>query len=102
MLDFVQTNNNVGPGPFWLATGDFNGDNITDVAVVVGPTNGEAGVAIMLGNGDGTFKAPVTYPAGVTPTAVVAGDFNNDGKLDLAVTLSDPGKVAILLGNGDG
>src|SRR6516225_6222082 len=38
--------------------------------------------------------------AGISPTSVVAGDFNNDGKLDLAVASS--GGVSVLLGNGDG
>jgi len=53
-----------------------------------------------LGNGNGTFQAPTTYPAGNDPTPIAVADFNGDGKLDLAV--ADTFAVAILLGNGDG
>ena len=40
---------------------------------------------VMLGNGDGTFQAPMTFTVGHWPSALVAGDFNGDGQLDLAV-----------------
>jgi len=59
-------------------------------------------VIILLGNGDGTFGAPATIPAGNGPDAIVAGDFNSDGKLDLAVANFTDGTVTLLLGNGDG
>jgi hypothetical protein len=78
-----------------VAVGDFNGDGIPDLAVA----NGSA-VSVLLGNGDGTFQAPVSYAAGIGPIFVAAGDFNGDGKLDLAVAIS--GGVRVLLGNGDG
>lgn len=83
-----------------FAIGDFNGDGKLDLAVVsVGPGSND-GVCVLLGKGDGTFKTPVLYDASVPHSFVRAGDFNNDGKLDLAV--SDPGGISILLGNGDG
>jgi len=59
----------------------------------------------MLGNGDGTFRPPLTYAAGNQADFVAVGDFNGDGKPDLAVAHScceAGGNVSILLGNGDG
>ena len=90
--------------PTSLAVGDFNGDGIPDLAV------SEFGVNILLGNGDGTFRAGVLAPGFLPYIEFFAvGDFNGDGKLDLAVAYcndtfptSQPGAVEILLGNGDG
>ncbi|HET6178662.1 MAG TPA: VCBS repeat-containing protein, partial [Candidatus Sulfotelmatobacter sp.] len=48
------------------------------------------------------FTSPKGYPVGTNPAAVVVGDFNGDGKLDLAVVNQGSGNVSILLGNGDG
>ena len=65
-------------------------------------------MTVLLGNGNGTFRAPVAYDAGVRPYAVVSGDFNGDGVLDLAVGASgdaatqQPATVAVFLGQGDG
>jgi hypothetical protein len=62
----------------------------------------DGGVAILTGNGDGTFRPPVSYAAGIAPVSIVAADFNHDGNLDLAVANSLSGYVSILMGNGDG
>ena len=64
--------------------------------------NGPGEVAILLGDGDGTFQPPKDYAVGEDPTALVAGDFNGDGRLDLAVADTESNTVSILLGNGDG
>jgi hypothetical protein len=47
------------------------------------------------------FTAP-TFPVGTTPVAVAVGDFNGDGKLDLAVVNQGSKTMSVLLGNGDG
>ena len=89
-----------GSNPTSAAVGDFNGDGKLDLAV----TN--AGVSILLGNGDGAFRAPVTYATGNSPSSVAVGDFNRDGKVDLAVANSGASNgvasVSVLLGRGDG
>ena len=94
-----------GVSPESMASGDFNGDGIPDLAVT-NVINGVKGkTSVLLNNGDGTFAAPVSYAVGINPYGVTVGDFNGDGKLDLAVVnngTSQSGTFSILLGNGDG
>jgi hypothetical protein len=87
-------------GCYATTVGDFNHDGKLDIAGM--GFNGSAfiGAVVCLGNGDGTFQDPVTYDQGIEHNLVLAGDFTNDGKLDLAA--SDQGGISILLGNGDG
>jgi hypothetical protein len=96
----------VGIIPGSVVVGDFNGDGRLDVVVTGSDDNGNGRVSILLGNGDGTFQAAQNFPVGNRPNSVVVGDFNGDGRLDLAVAASQDsylqGTVSILLGNGDG
>src|SRR5581483_226173 len=89
-----------------LAIGDVNDDGKLDTIVASAGTNTypDSGVAVSLGNGDGTFTPATGSPMrfGSSLSAVVTGDFNGDGKLDPAVTDSVSNDVMILLGNGDG
>jgi FG-GAP-like repeat/FG-GAP repeat len=103
------TGTNPFRNPFSVAVGDFNQDGIPDLVVANAYQGGPAGtVGILLGNGDGTFRASREYGAGGAETSSVAvGDFNGDGKLDLVVANEGdqplaPDNVGVLLGNGDG
>ena len=88
-----------GGYPNAIATGDFNGDGITDAAIL---DSGSNAITIQLGNADGTFTVSSLSPQTSNyPVAITAADFNRDGIPDLAVATST-GVVNIFLGNGDG
>lgn len=87
-----------------MAIADFNGDGKPDLAIP-GPGNENwlgTSVAVFLGNGDATFQPASDYATPTGPIAVATGDFNGDGKTDLAVVNYGSTKVSLLLGNGDG
>jgi hypothetical protein len=87
--------------PYGTVVADFNGDGMLDLATT--NMNGDA-VSVFLGNGNGTFQAHVDYPTHSNSggRAIVAEDFNGDGKLDLATADDGSNTVSILLGNADG
>jgi hypothetical protein len=93
-----------------IAVGDFNKDGNLDLAVTArcgtDPTcrSTHGGISILLGNGDGTFQPVTNIAIGAHPNAIVSGDFNSDGNLDLAITASGAGTtyLGVLLGNGTG
>jgi hypothetical protein len=81
-----------------IATADFNGDGILDL---VAGEYYDSVAAILLGNGDGTFREAGTYSA-CYAHGVAVGDFNGDGIMDIAVSNAGCATVTVLLGNGDG
>ena len=94
----------VGNFPWSVVAGDFNEDGKLDLAIVNndGGPGGKGTVSILLGDGMGNFTLCSTPTAGSFPYALVEGDFNGDGKLDLAVPNSGDNTVSILLGDGTG
>jgi hypothetical protein len=96
------------------AVADVNGDGKPDVIVsnfYMGNGNySKSTVGVLLGNGDGTFRAAVSYdPGGAYAVSVAVGDVNGDGKPDLVVasqcvssTNCTNGTIGVLLGNGNG
>jgi hypothetical protein len=89
---------------YGIAVGDFNGDGKPDLATVSYVDGGVPVASVFLGNGDGTFQPAINTQTSATPAALAVGDFNGDGRLDLAVAENNVGtsQVQILLGNGDG
>jgi hypothetical protein len=56
-------------------------------------------VSVLLGNGDGSFQAARSFGAGSGPRSVAVGDFNGDGRLDLAVANQNSNDVSVLINN---
>jgi Bacterial Ig-like domain (group 3)/FG-GAP-like repeat len=102
-----------GSNPYSVAVGDVNGDGTPDLVVANGCASGTYGIfcssqgvlGVLLGNGDGTFQAPLTFDSGgscLNGSQAAVADMNGDGKLDLVVTNFNSSTVGVLLGNGDG
>ncbi|MDQ2785921.1 MAG: VCBS repeat-containing protein, partial [Chloroflexota bacterium] len=91
----------VGGTPTYIVVGDFNGDSKPDLAITNATGNT---VSVLLGNGSGGFTNAPGSPFAVVrfPDRIAVGDFNGDGKPDLAVTHPNDNVVSVLLGNGSG
>jgi hypothetical protein len=88
-----------GANPSGVIPVDLNGDGKLDLAVADSnyDRGGSSQLSVFLGNGDGTFQPRTDYLTGFGPRTVVAGDFNGDGRLDLATANNDSANVSILL-----
>jgi hypothetical protein len=96
-----------GDFPVGIATGDFNGDGNPDVVVAdFGTSVGVAAVTILLGDGSHGFRPAqnvVTFPTFTVFDQILSGDFNRDGKDDIAYISSlNDNRVSVQFGNGDG
>jgi hypothetical protein len=97
-----------GNQPVAVAAGDFNGDGRQDLVVAnqncesASYCGANGSISILLGNGDGTFQPHTEFASGAQPGSLAVGDFNGDGKPDLAVSNGTMDSVWVLLGNGDG
>ncbi|MEZ5331923.1 MAG: FG-GAP-like repeat-containing protein [Thermoanaerobaculia bacterium] len=98
--DFLQPPNDTGgatPSP--SETGDFDHDGHTDVAVA--NTVGLS-VAILLGNGDGTFAPPQVIALPQSARGVAVLDLDGDADLDVAATQLADSDLVLLFNNGSG
>ncbi len=89
-----------GEGTNWVGVGDFNADHHLDVAAV---NTNSSSVSVLFGNGDGTLRAATTIalthsrPNGALVHATI-GDFENDGRADLAVSWRNVNEITVFRG----
>lgn len=88
--------------PAQVVTGDLNNDGALDLIIAASGNGYKSGLSVLLGNGDGTFQAKTDYVIGEESFYLATGDFNGDGRLDVAITNYFTQGMAVLLGNGDG
>lgn len=100
--DLSVTKYPVGSTPANVFAADFNGDQVDDLAVSYLGDNNPGGMAILINNGNGTYKPAVSYSAGHSPLGFAVFDLNGDNILDLAVADDGSSSVYALLGKGDG
>jgi FG-GAP-like repeat/Bacterial Ig domain len=101
-VNFSIDTTSSGRTPGNIYSVDLNNDGISDL--IQDTEEPPSGFSVTLGNGNGTFKAPVFYsiPSNGGPNGLATGDFNNDGKVDVAVAIAGTNQVLVYLGNGDG
>ncbi|CAF1565988.1 unnamed protein product, partial [Rotaria sordida] len=84
--------------PIWIYIADFDNDTLSDIVT----TNyGTDSISIWFGYGNASFSMPIMYFIGYDsyPRSVIAGDLNNDNRLDLIIANSGTNNIAILFGN---
>jgi len=94
-----QTQYPAGREPRSVVVADFDGDEAEDLAIADVRSDASA-VSVLLGQADGTFGAPTSYPVNRSPGNVATGDFNGDGDTDLVT--ANAGSASVLLGGSGG
>lgn len=100
----LPTTNAAAPnaGAQAIAVGDFNKDGKLDVIAGLSGVNGAPTVAVLPGNGDGTFQPQLLFATTDMPVAIAVGDFNGDGNPDWMTANNQTFDVVVALGRGDG
>lgn len=92
----------VGRGPSDIALNDLDGDGSLDAVIAESFADTDGAVAVLLGNGDGTFQEAQSLQAGNTPNGIAVADMSGDAVPDIVASNSRSGDVSVLLGNGSG
>ena len=86
--------------PTGVVVGDYNQDGVIDVAVALAG-NGNKGVQILWGKGDGEFDGSKVFKAGKQPLSIVSLDVNNDGWMDFVTSSNSLHALTTIVSNGD-
>lgn len=89
----------VGKFPSGIVAGDWNNDDLADLAVV---NHYGHSVSLLLGDGRGQFTAHATIGVGLFPGDIDSADFNGDGRSDLVAVNVRNNDLSVLVGRGDG
>ncbi len=95
-------NFSAGQLPAYIALADFDGNGTIDIAVANATGSSPGSISLLLGLGNGAFSSPRSFAAGSNPSFLVTGDFNLDGKADLAIANTASNTISIFLGAGNG
>jgi hypothetical protein len=98
----IVTNLASGQSPTFVVVADINVDGKPDLVTLA---QFSSTALVLLGRGDGAFQSQINVPVDFQAGGIASGDFNGDGKPDLAVTSANSfpnGTVSVSLGNGDG
>jgi hypothetical protein len=82
-----------------LTTGDFNNDGNQDVIAVC---DNDSAFFLLKGNGAGGFISKTTFTTSTVPNSLIATDFNNDGKLDIAYSCAASHSVSVMYASTTG
>ena len=95
----------VGPQPYSVTIADVNGDGKLDLISTGNGDNSNPSVspvAVLLGNGDGTFGSRHDYSVGRGNSSVTTADVNADGRPDIITANFFSNTVSVLVNNGNG
>ncbi len=93
----------IGGVSYAMTVGDFNGDNLLDIARANAENDlDDDSVSILLGDGTGNFSLYNDFPIGNYPQSIITDDFNGDNVLDLATANNFDDSVSVLIGDGTG
>jgi hypothetical protein len=88
-----------GLSPGSLVIADLDGNTVPDIATA---NRDDDSVTVLIGNGDGTFREPISFPVGASPVSIGAADLDGDGAIDLVTANQGDESISILLNGSSG